>query len=227
MSNRRIFEHTPVDLGYENLGDASISGKRIYITPEGNHYPSITTVLGVRSKEFLEAWRKRVGEKEADRIGRHAATRGTAMHNIAEKYLNNDDDYFDKNEMPHVKAMFRSIQPVLDSNIGRILLQEKPLYAEHLHVAGRVDLVSEYNGLNSIVDFKTSSRVKSKDDVLSYFIQTSAYAIMVEERTGIPISQIVIVMAVENSNKPLVFIEKRDNYVDELFKVIAEYNLSL
>ena len=221
---RRIFTHTPVSLGYTDLGDASVPGTRLYVTPEGKKYPSITTVLSIRGKEAIYEWRRRVGEEEANRVTRHACARGTAMHTIAEKYLNNEPDIYNKDEMPHVVALFRSIQPVLDKNIGRVVMQECPLYSDHLGIAGRVDLVAEYEGKLSIIDFKTSKRVKTQEEISNYFIQSCAYAIMFEERTGIPVSRTVIVMAIDDSPTPVVFKEKRDSWTDELQKVIKEYN---
>lgn len=224
LAARKIFEHSNASLGYDDLDSSTSEHGRVYITPDGKKYPSITTVLGVRGKEALYEWRRRVGEEEANRIARHAATRGTALHNIAERYLNNEENYFAKDEMPHVKGMFNSIKNILDEHIGLVVLQECPLYSDHLGLAGRVDLVAHYDNRASIIDFKTSSRVKSKEEISNYFIQAAAYAIMFEERTGTPVSQLVIIMAVENSPNPLVFVEKRDNWTSELFSVIKEYN---
>jgi CRISPR/Cas system-associated exonuclease Cas4 (RecB family) len=224
MTTRKTFVHTPVSLGYDDLGDASVPGTRLYVTPQGNTYPSITTVLSVRGKEAIYEWRRRVGEEEANRVTRHACARGTAMHTIAEKYLNNEPDIYNKDEMPHVVALFRSIQPVLDNNIGRVVMQECPLYSDHLGIAGRVDLVAEYEGKLSIIDFKTSKRVKTRDEISNYFIQLCAYSIMFEERTGIPVPRTVIIMAVDDSSTPVVFKEKRDSWTSELQKVIKEYN---
>jgi len=224
MNERKTFVHDPVELGYEDLADASVPGTRLYVTPEGKKYPSITTVLSVRGKEAIYEWRRRVGEEEANRVTRHACARGTALHTIAEKYLNNEPDIYKKDEMPHVVALFRSIQPILDSNIGRVVMQERPLYSDHLGIAGRVDLVAEYEGNLSIIDFKTSKRVKTREEISNYFIQSCAYAIMFEERTGIPVSRIVIVMAVDDNPVPVVFKEKRDSWTSELQNVIKEYN---
>lgn len=224
MNDRKHFIHETVSLGYDNLGDASVPGTRVYVTPSGKKYPSITTILGIRNKEFLMAWRRRVGEAEANRVSRHAAARGTALHSISERYLNNEEEYFVEGEMPHVKAMFNSIRPIIDTYVGKIIMQEAPLYSDHLGLAGRVDLVAEFCGKRSIVDFKTSSRVKRKKDISNYFIQAAAYAIMFEERTSLPVSQLVIIMTVENSTTPLVFVEKRDTWTDELQIAIKEYN---
>jgi genome maintenance exonuclease 1 len=221
---RKKFEHSGVSLGYSDLEATTSGSGRVYVTPSGKAYPSITTVLGVRGKEALFEWRRRVGEEEANRVGRHAATRGSALHTIAERYLNNEEIYLSEGEMPHVKAMFNAIRPILDEHINMVVLQECPLYSDHLGVAGRVDLVAMYNNKASIIDFKTSSRIKTREEISNYFCQAAAYAIMFEERTGIPVSQLVIIMAVENHPTPLVFIEKRDSWVDELFSIIKEYN---
>lgn len=225
--DRKLFNHFMVSLGYDDLGDASTSSSRFYVTPSGKKYPSITTVLGARGKEAIYEWRKRVGEEEANRISRHAATRGTALHNIVEKYINNDECFFSENEMPHVKSLFNSIRPIIDKNINNVVLQEKPLYSDHLGVAGRVDLIAEYDGKLSVIDFKTSKRIKSRDDIKNYFAQATAYAIMFEERTEIPVPQLVIIMAVDDNPNPLVFVEKRNHWVNELHNAIRDYNKSI
>ena len=225
--DRKIFIHDPIDLGYEDMKDSTGPSGRTYVTPEGKKYPSITTVLGVRSKEAILEWRRRVGEEEANRVSRHAAARGTALHTVAENYVNNDIEYFSPNTMPHVRALFKSIKPIIDKYVGRVVLQEKPLYSDHLGIAGRVDLVAEFNGKLSIIDFKTSKRRKTRDEIKNYFAQATAYAIMFEERTGIPVPQLVIIMAIDDDPKPIVFVEKRNSWVEELREAIREYNKSI
>ena len=107
-----------------------------------------------------------------------------------------------------------NFRPLLD-RIDNIHGQEIALYSDHLRLAGRVDCIAEYEGKLSIIDFKTSAKPKRKDWIGSYFAQAAAYAVMYEERTGIPIDQSVIMVAVEGDD-PQVFVEKRDNYVELL-----------
>jgi len=224
MINRPTFVHEPVHLGYADLGDASVPGTRLYVTPEGKTYPSITTVLSVRGKEAIYEWRRRVGEEEANRVTRHACARGTALHTIAEKYLNNEPDIYNKDEMPHVVALFRSIQPLLDNNIGRVLMQECALYSDHLGIAGRVDLVAEYEGKLSVIDFKTSKRVKTREEISNYFIQAAFYAAAFYERTDIPVTQSVIIMAIDDNPVPIVFKEKTYGWLPKVIESIKYYN---
>jgi genome maintenance exonuclease 1 len=217
------FTHIGCDLGYKDLDAITTEKGRVYVTPSGVKYPSITTVLGHFGKHKLMEWRKAVGEEEANRVGRLAADRGTRLHTICEKYIDNEVEIFNAKTMPNVKAMFSSIKPVLDSRIGKVYLQEVPLYSDHLRIAGRVDLIAEFDGVISIIDFKTSSRRKTEADIKDYFEQEAAYAIMFEERTGTPIVNLVTIMAVENDKEPLVFKEHRDNHASDLIKKIRLY----
>lgn len=221
MMSRKTFEHVPVDLGYNDLIAETATTGRVYNTPSGKQYPSITTVLSILSEDAIKAWRKRVGEEEANRISTRASRRGTAVHLIAEKYINNEVDY-KKGFTPDILESFRSIQPILDNRIGKVFGQELPLYSDYLNVAGRVDCIAEFDGVPSIIDFKTSRRVKTHDDIHSYFMQETAYAIMWEERTKRPIVNLVTIIAVDD-NEPLVFKEHRDNWVKPLIETINEH----
>ena len=82
----KTFCHVPIEL--EDLKTQTIDKKRFYETPDGNLYPSITTVLSVRNKKGLFEWRKRVGDEVANYVAVKAANRGTAVHHMCEDYLN-------------------------------------------------------------------------------------------------------------------------------------------
>tara|TARA_B100001758_G_scaffold242763_1_gene251543 strand:- start:564 stop:1235 length:672 start_codon:yes stop_codon:yes gene_type:complete len=215
------FLHEPVDLGYDDLIAVTKDSGRVYTDPNNNTYPSITTVLSILSEDAIKAWRARVGEEEANRISKTASNRGTAVHDLLERYVNNESD-FDKEVEPHIMQSFYDVKPVLDKCLTKVYAQEAGLYSERLGVAGRVDCVGEWNGIDSIIDYKTSKKLKKKEWIDSYFMQSTAYAIMWEERTGIPINQIVVVIAVDNE-EPQIFIEKRENWTEKLIQTIAEY----
>lgn len=215
------FKHEKIDLGYSDLSAKTGSTGRTYTTPDGNNYPSITTVLSILSREAIQAWRARVGEEEANKVSRIASGRGTAVHDLLERYVNNDPD-FAKGVMPHILQSFKDVQEQLDTRLTKVYSQEAPLYSNHLGLAGRVDCVGVWDGKDSIVDYKTSRKLKKKEWVKGYFMQCCAYAIMWEERTGMPITQLVVLIAVDNE-EPQVFIEHRDNWVKPLLDVIEQY----
>ena len=195
---------------------------RRYRTPEGVDLPSITTVLSILSRDSIMKWRRRVGADEANRISPRSSTRGTAVHAIIEKYINNEENFKD-GYTPDIIGSFLDLKPILDGRIGRVYAQEAPLYSNHLGVAGRVDCVADFDGKLSIIDFKTSMKPKRKDWITNYFMQESAYSIMWEERTGRPITQLVTIISVDN-HEPQIFIEHRDNWVRPLRETIAKYN---
>ena len=215
----KVFEHVTIDLGYKDLNSETTKSGRKYVDPDGNSYPSITTVLSILSEEAIQAWRARVGEEEANKISHKASTRGTAVHQIIEDYINGKDT---TKHLPHIRQSLSNVRPILDNRLGKIYGIEVPLYSKHLGLAGRCDCIADFDGVPSIVDWKTSKRVKKKEDISNYFAQMTAYAIMFEERTGMAIPNIVVVMDVDD-NEPLVFKENRDNWTDMLFETIQKY----
>ena len=217
---KRVFEHVELDLGYDDLVTDTTAERRLYLAPDGSKFPSVTTVLGILSEDAIRAWRARVGEDVANKIGHRASNRGSAVHSIIEGYLKNEDT---KDYLPHVKQSLQNLRPILDRSIGRIFGLEVALFSRHLGLAGRCDCIAEWNGVPSIIDFKTSRRIKKKENISGYFAQASAYAIMFEERTGMAIPNIVIVMDVDDEH-PLIFEEHRDNFVDLLLDTKAEYD---
>ncbi len=215
------FIHEPIDLGYDDLIAVTKDTGRVYTDPNNNTYPSITTVLSILSEDAIKAWKARIGEEEANRISKAASSRGTAVHDLLERYVNNKSD-FDKGVEPYIMQSFYDVKPALDRCLTKVYAQEAGLYSERLGVAGRVDCVGEWDGVNSIIDYKTSKKLKKKELIDSYFMQSTAYAIMWEERTGMPIKQIVVFIAVDNED-PQIFIEDRDNWTEKLIETIAEY----
>lgn len=217
-----VFKHHSSPLQYDDL-DVIEGDARLYVTPEGNHYPSITTVLSAnQDKTWLEEWKNRVGEKEVERVKSYACRRGTELHDALESYVKNQDVKV-ATLMPDVKMMFMGIKEVLDKHVDNIRLLEAPLYSDILKIAGRVDLVAEWNGELAIIDYKTSKVVKKEDDISSYFIQAAFYGASFFERTGIPITKTVIIMAVDEKPKPIIFENSVFKWLSKVNKYSKEY----
>ena len=214
------FDHQTVELPkIKQKNKALPDGGRAYETPEGNLYPSITTVLSVRNKKGLHEWRDRVGHDVANYIARTAATRGTAVHKMCEDFLNNQHlawpDEFEKHKSKNFLAwcMFAQMKDIL-SNINNIKCLEASLYSDTLKVAGQVDCIAEYKGNLSVIDFKTSS--KERDDAWNenYYIQTCAYAEMFYERTGQTVDKLVILVVTQDGTVQEFIKDKK--YYDKL-----------
>ena len=221
------FIHNELPLEIPELKTKNINRKRFYETPEGKLYPSITTVLQKKKMVGLSEWRKRVGEDVANYIARTAAQRGTKVHKICEDYLNNMDtnypDQFNehkKNFLPY--TLFGQMKPYLDKSVNNILAQECSLFSHKYKVAGRVDCIAKYNGVASIIDFKTSTKERNDDWNESYYIQASAYSEMFEERTSIAIPQIVILVVTEDGVVQ-EFIKDKGDYIPKLIEAIDDF----
>ena len=213
------FDHVKLNVELPDITTESIKGKRFYVTPEGNKYPSITTVLSDRNKEGIIKWRESVGNDVANQVMRQAASRGTAVHTLIENYLNNEE--LSKQAVLPV-ALFVTMKSELD-NINNIRIQEGGLYSDKLGVAGRVDCIAEYKGKISVIDFKTSTKEKKEEWVENYCIQGSAYCEMYEERFLQPIEQVVILIVTEDGAVQTFIKDKRD-YLPLLKTAIKEFN---
>ena len=205
-----MFKHIPLEL--PKLKRVTVDGARFYETPTGNKYPSVTAVTGLRSQEHIKAWRKQVGEEEANKISARSSSRGTRIHSLCEDYLNNESPSVDMFDAP----VWNSFVPVLD-HIDNVYVLEAMLFSHNLEVAGTVDCVAEYNGVLSVIDFKTSRRIKELTDISGYFIQCAMYAMAFTEMTGINVPQLVVLMAVDDED-PIVFIQKTRDWLLNAFK---------
>jgi genome maintenance exonuclease 1 len=197
-------------------------GTRYYVTEDGKKYPSVTTVLADYGKEGIMAWRKRVGEEKANQISRQATTRGTSVHKLVENYLSNKPVYENEEVMPTAKSVFVAMKKTLDK-INNIHCLESFLFSHELGLAGQVDCIAEFDGVLSVIDFKTSKRMKKKADIANYFMQTSAYAQMFEERTGLKIEQSVIIIGGDFAPFPQVMKENPMTHREELISYIKAY----
>ena len=219
----KTFNHVKLQqLDFDLKAETTESG-RLYATPTGEKYKSITTVLGNYNKQAIMEWRERVGAEEANKISSKAANRGTKVHKICEDYINNEiSDMKMKMLMPDLKELFFKIKPIIDEKLGDVYSQEQALYSHKLKIAGRVDLIGMWNGKLSVIDFKTSTKQKQEEDIQNYFMQCTAYALMFSELTGMWIDDIVVLIATGEGEAQL-FERQIHDYMKPLMLYIHKY----
>lgn len=218
--NRKAFEFDLLEFAHLNRIDGETA--RLYETPTGERYPSVTTVLGRMSdKTALNEWKARVGDEEANRVSARASSRGTFIHTMCEKYILGEDV---DTSMPHNMMIFRQIKGILDEKVDMIRATECTLFSHHLKIAGTCDLIADYDGRLSIIDYKTSTRRKRKDWIEGYFLQASLYAYMLWEMTGISVKDIVIIIGVDDELDPQVFVERPSNYIEKAADMVQSYH---
>lgn len=171
------------------------SGKRYYVSPEGHHLSSVTTILSAtKDASELEAWAKRVGEKEAERIRLEATGLGSLMHTHLESHVMGIERPRGNNM---VRVMARNMaNTVIERgliNVDEVWGLEKILYYPGLW-AGTADLIGVHKGEPAIMDYKTARKMRKRDQIGDYALQAAAYAISHNELYGTDIRKGVIFM---------------------------------
>lgn len=166
-----------IDLKFQEF--ETIEGDtRYYKISDDVLLPSMTSLLKQLDDGFLEKWRKRVGEDEADEIVRLAVKRGNALHDFSERYLKNELKRSDVTGI--AKVMFNRSRPILDE-LGPIVGIEVPLYSIKDKYAGRVDCLAFHGKDFCVVDHKNTRRKVdlkkgyAKKKIFTYMIQTYGY----------------------------------------------------
>jgi len=208
---------TFIEHQFPSLKRVDSDNGRTYQTPTGQAYPSVTSVVGLHKAQQIQEWRNRVGHEVANTISKRASNRGTAIHALCEDYLKTG---VADPKLPDME-MWASMKPILD-RIDNIHCLETSLYSHHLEVAGTVDCIAEFDGKLCVIDFKTASKPKQRDWIHDYFMQTSAYAVMFEELTSIPVGRLCIIMGVDD-HEPLIFQEKRNDWIHEFRRLRADH----
>jgi PD-(D/E)XK nuclease superfamily len=219
-----MFNHIHHD--FPKLLQENVDGSRCYVTPTGEKYPSVTTVLADYNKQGLMEWRAKVGEAKANEISRKATTRGTSVHKALELYLKNEAVPI-REMLPNVKSLFFRMMKEIEQKVNNIHCLEDKLFSHELKLAGTVDCIAEHNGILSVIDFKTSVRLKKKEQIGNYFMQAAAYRTMFHEMTGLLAKQVVILIGVDTANFCQTLVVKEDElelHKQELQKYIDAYN---
>lgn len=183
-------------------------------------YPSITSIISFVSRKKFADWRAKVGNEVANKKTRHATKRGTDLHLVFEKYLQNENiKDLDEYKRPLIQYMFNFAKPFIDDRLNNIYQQETNMYSSKLCLAGTVDLICEVDGELAIVDFKTSEKAKPEEWLEDYFVQLSAYWAMFSERTGVVPKKLVVFLVAESGEVQIV---ERRNPIDYL-KTLQTY----
>jgi len=186
---------------YPNLKRIQTKQGRQYTDDIGDPVPSVTTILSdTGDKTALIAWRKRVGEQEANRISQESAGLGTKVHNALEKHILGEEVSFGNN---HISVLAESMTNEMVTNglnkIDELYGVEVGLIAQGLY-AGTSDAIGMYEGEEAIIDFKTAKKIKKREWIEDYFLQGCAYALAHNEMFESKIKKVVILMVDRESN---------------------------
>ena len=178
---------------YVKVSRSTEHGTRHY-NVDGTKLPSVTAILDkTKDKSYLDKWRARVGDEEAERIKNHSSKRGTSMHKFIEKHITGAG-YDDLTEIgKQAKPMAQKIIDIGLTPVTEYYGSEISLYYPGLF-AGSTDLVCIHNDKETIVDFKQANRAKREDWIQDYFLQIGAYAMAHDYVHGSNIEQGIIMI---------------------------------
>lgn len=207
----KLFRHKIIELP-KCILDVSTRA-HIYTTPEGQRLRSVTTMLNktkpTRDKKQLTDWRDRVGNPVAQYIMNTSAIIGTETHKLNENYINMERDSCNYSLLSY--AHHNNFIPYLNKTKDVFGVEPK-LFSSEMGLAGTADLVGEYDGKLSVIDYKTKRSTQRKEWMTDYFIQTTAYAKMWEELTSQPIEQLVILVSSEQNTFQEFISEPKNHY---------------
>lgn len=209
------FNYQPIDLNLPPLQCLEGEEGRVYVTPNGIHLPSVTTVTGFEGKDGFAIWRRK-NPLEAVRV----IDRGNRIHSMMESLLKNEPVPLTENA--EIDSLYHMLRDDAEKKIGLVHGLELQMWSERIGLAGRADCICEYDGTLSVVDFKGSTREKTKSGIKNYFQQATAYALMFEEITGMKVGQIVVLVACETGTLQ-VFKEKPIDHVNGLARAMRIY----
>jgi genome maintenance exonuclease 1 len=225
--------YNPHKYNYVSLNKQTINGSRKYATPDGEHLPSVTTILDAtkseESKQALQNWRKRIGVVKAQEITTEAAGRGTRMHKWLENYVKTGNT-----GEPGSNPYSIQSHQMASSIIAQGLIKcneywgtEVSLYFPKIY-AGTTDLCGVHEGADAILDFKQTNKFKKREWIDDYFIQLTAYANAHNEVYGTKIRKGVILMCTADNIYQEFIIEgtEFDKYSDMWFKRVEQYYMN-
>lgn len=148
--------------------------------------PSVTTVLGVIRRPYLERWRGELGNVEADRRLNEAGTLGANIHDICQAInLRQPWEAPDKN----TELMARAYEKWYNQAVKTVVAVEKVVVSAKYGYAGRLDFLARLRGdrLPTLIDVKTGKRVYREIP-----LQLAAYKHSLEE-FGRPVARRLVV----------------------------------
>ena len=207
---------------------AYYNGKRIYDV-NNQKLPSVTTILSAtqpaEKRESLQRWRDRVGAAAAEKITREATNRGSAMHDFLEKFCLGklNLDLLGDNSLERQMAD-QIIENGLRNKVSEIYGVEATLFYPNKY-AGAADLICNYEGKNSIIDFKNSSQLRKDEWNTDYYLQLSAYQMAHNKVYGTDIDQGVILVCTKDLMFQRFVIDsvRLKNYQEIFLRKVDEY----
>ena len=203
-----------------------VTRKRVYLTPDGESLPSVTTILSAtKDMTHLNEWRDRIGHDKAAQITKEASGVGTAMHGNLERFVAGMQRQPGNNPV-HIQA--NSMADVIIaqglSKVSEVWAMEQSLYFPGLF-SGTTDLVGVHEDEPAVMDYKQTNKPKKAEWVEDYYLQLMAYILAHNEVYGTDIRKGVIFMCSRAFEYQQFTLEPKDfnKWQDAWLNKVEEY----
>jgi len=191
-------------------------------------YPRVTTIISEteppEKKQALIRWQKKMqqlhGVDGAEKEKQSILDNGTSVHLSIEKFLL--DEPLPSGLHPQARSVFGLLNQ-LKYNSGRLII-ERRLFCDRYCYQGKPDLICEYQGIPTIIDWTTSAQPKKEQHLEHKFIQAGAYAIAAEHELKICIRRLMVVVCVENPRTFQIFTDSPSKWRIAFLRRLGKYN---
>jgi genome maintenance exonuclease 1 len=184
-------------------------------------YPGVTKVLsGTKDMTGLNAWRDSIGHAEADRIVNESKRIGVSLDKIFNDSLS---DTFEESlyENDEGFTLYKQLKPYI-ARTQPVSVQMK-VWSDHMKMMGYLDCLGLYDGVLTLIDCKNSKKEKKEEYLEDYFLQCTAYSMMIYEMLGLKAQKIALFIARRDSSWPQIVIRDIKPWVPEVLKRVKTY----
>ena len=191
---------------YKTYHVNKVNDMRYYCVSADINVPSVTSILKKTNANFPNTFKQPYNTDSIEI--------GNLMHKYLDYYVSKESNFFDDSVNYDVAKKLAHL--VIDNFIDKIdevWGTEASVLYKNVY-AGTIDLIGIIDGKLSVVDYKSSYRMKTKDEMEEYFLQLAAYANAHDWQYKTKIESIIVFLAIRNGEykKTSISLDELENY---------------
>lgn len=175
---------------YQTYHVNKVNDMRYYCVSADVNVPSVTSILRKTNMNLIGHFDQKLNYDSIEI--------GNFMHKYLEHYVSKENDFVDQSKNYNIaKKLAHLVIENFIVDLDEIWGTEVSVLYKNIY-AGTIDLIGMINGKLCLVDYKSSYRSKSKDEMEEYFLQLAAYAIAHDWQYKTSIDSAIIFLAIRN-----------------------------
>ena len=189
-----------------------INNIRFYSVSENLNVPSVTSILRLTNPKQPINFSLNY-KTDSMEIGNY-------MHKYLEHYVSRDDSFHsDTKNYVIAKKLAQIIIDNFIDNLDEAWGTEVSVLYKNLY-AGTIDLIGKKDERLSVIDYKSSYRKKTKEEMEEHFLQLAAYAVAHDWQYKTNIDSLIVFLAIRNGEfeKTVISGQELDSYKEKWFE---------